>query len=66
MTDELDGVTTPIADGKLQRKLSRRVVLLMCFASLPLASCGQTGDSGTTNVQGGAARAPGAPPAAKP
>jgi hypothetical protein len=30
---------------------------------LALAACGETGPSGTTNVQGGTGRAPGAPPA---
>jgi hypothetical protein len=40
-------------------------VLLLTFLLLTplLAACGETGPSGTTNVQGGTGRAPGAPPA---
>jgi hypothetical protein len=38
------------------------LVLLLALL-LVLAACGETGPSGTTNVQGGTGRAPGAPPA---
>lgn len=42
----------------------RRRPLLLAFAlSLTLAACGEAGSTGTTNVQGGTGRAPGAPPA---
>jgi hypothetical protein len=36
--------------------------LVLVLAGL-LAGCGDTGPSGTSNVQGGTGRAPGAPPA---
>ena len=45
--------------------LPRRASLTTLVVSIATA-CGQTEDSGTTNVQGGAARAPGAAPAPKP
>ena len=45
--------------------LPRRASLTTLLVSIATA-CGQTEDSGTTNVQGGAARAPGAAPAPKP
>mgnify|MGYP006288292139 CR=1 FL=1 len=45
--------------------LPRRVILATLLVSIATA-CGQTEDSGTTNVQSGAARAPGAAPAPKP
>jgi hypothetical protein len=44
----------------------RRRLLLLAFAltlTLTLAACGEAGSTGTTNVQGGTGRAPGAPPA---
>ena len=46
----------------------RRRPLLLAFAltlplTLTLAACGEAGSTGTTNVQGGTGRAPGAPPA---
>ena len=46
-------------------KRARRASLAVIFASITLVmatACGETGDNATTNVQGGAARAPGAPP----
>ncbi len=42
-----------------------RASLIWTFSTLALfaqSACGETGDNATTNVQGGAARAPGAPP----
>ena len=45
--------------------LPRRASLTTLLVSIATA-CGQTEDSGTTNVQSGAARAPGAAPAPKP
>ena len=45
--------------------LPRRTSLTTLLVSIATA-CGQTEDSGTTNVQSGAARAPGAAPAPKP
>ena len=42
----------------------RRRPLLLAFAlSRTLAASGEAGSTGTTNVQGGTGRAPGAPPA---
>ncbi len=46
-------------------KRAKRASLAGIFASITLVmatACGETGDNATTNVQGGAARAPGAPP----
>ena len=41
----------------------RRGAGLLCAVVLAvLAACGEAGTSGTTNVQGGTGRAPGAPP----
>lgn len=51
------------ASGTIKR--ARRASLAGIFASMTLVlatACGETGDNATTNVQGGAARAPGAPP----
>jgi hypothetical protein len=39
------------------------LLVLLLVLALALAACGETGPSGTTNVQGGTGRAPGAPPA---
>lgn len=55
--------TTPAKGGATT--LPRRASLTTFLVSIATA-CGQTEDSGTTNVQSGTARAPGAAPAPKP
>jgi len=40
----------------------RRILALALPLALGLAACGEAGSTGTTNVQGGTGRAPGAPP----
>ena len=60
-------MTTKQVDAKARwtMKRPRRASLAGIFAPVALllaSACGETGDSATTNVQGGAARAPGAPP----
>jgi hypothetical protein len=42
-----------------------RALLVLLLALAP-AACGEAGSNGTTNVQGGTGRAPGAPPVGSP
>jgi hypothetical protein len=45
--------------GRRRRDLALALALALPLA---LAACGEAGSTGTTNVQGGTGRAPGAPP----
>lgn len=60
MTTEIKEIR--VIENVLRRRRALLVRTLGPLALFSMTGCGETGDNATTNVQGGAARAPGAPP----